>query len=142
MTSVLSDASVMRPAGVENAVGIITAAYLKDPANKVWENDAEMKIWRSWMSNYLPNADKTDVFYVFAYAVSSLMRESLRRCGNNLTRENVMKQAASLKNFELSGLLPGIKINTSATDFAPIESVRLARFDGKDWVGFGDVMGK
>jgi branched-chain amino acid transport system substrate-binding protein len=129
----LSDASVMRPAGVENTIGIITAAYLKDPANKVWENDAEMKIWRGWMAKYLPSADKTDVFYVFAYAVSSLMRETLRRCGNNLTRENLMRQATTLSYVRIPLLLPNIYVRTAPNDYYPISDVQLSQFTGAVW---------
>jgi len=129
----LSDVSVMQPAGTENTIGIITAAYLKDPANKVWENDAEMKIWRSWMSSYLPSANKSDVFYVFAYAVSSLMRETLRRCGNDLTRANVMKQATSLPFIRVPMLLPNIYVRTAPDDYYPISDVQLSQFTGAVW---------
>jgi len=129
----LSDVAVMRPAGVENTVGIITAAYLKDPANKAWENDAEFKIWKSWMSKYLPEADKNDVYYVFAYAVSSLMRETLRRCGDNLKRENVMKQAANLNMVRIPMLLPNIFVRTAANDYYPISDVQLSQFTGAVW---------
>jgi branched-chain amino acid transport system substrate-binding protein len=129
----LSYASVMRPAGTENTVGIITAAYLKDPMNKVWEKDAEMSVWRSWMSRYLPSADQNDIFYVFAYAVSSLMRETLRRCGDDLTRANVMKQATTLAGVRIPMLLPNLVVRTSPNDYYPISDVQLSQFTGAVW---------
>ena len=94
------------------------------------------------MTKYFPGGDQKDVFNVFGYSVAQTMAEVLKRCGDNLTRENVMKQAASLKDFTLPLLLPGIKINTSDTDFAPIESEQLVKFDGKEWVRFGEILGK
>jgi branched-chain amino acid transport system substrate-binding protein len=129
----LSDAAVMRPAGLENTRGIITAAYMKDPANRVWENDAEMKVWRAWMSKYLPDADKTDGFYVFAYAVSSLMKETLRRCGNNLTHDNLMKQATTLTSVRIPMLLPNIFVRTAPDDYYPVQDVQLSQFTGQVW---------
>jgi len=129
----LSDVWVMRPAGVENTVGIITAAYLKDPANKVWENDAEFRIWQAWMAKYMPNADRSDVFCVFAYAVSSLMRETLRRCGHTLTRENVMRQATLLNLVRVPMLLPNIYVRTAPTNYYPVSDVQLSQFTGAVW---------
>jgi len=123
----------MRPAGLENTRGIITAAYMKDPANRVWENDPEMKVWRAWMSKYLPDADKTDGFYVFAYAVSSLMKETLRRCGNNLTRDNLMKQVANLAYVRIPMLLPNIYVRTAPDDYYPVQDVQLSQFTSQVW---------
>jgi branched-chain amino acid transport system substrate-binding protein len=137
-----SVATVLQPAGLEKSVGLITALYLKDPNDPQWANDAAMKNWLAWMKKYFPEGDVKDGFNVFGYAVAQTLVQVLKQCGDDLTRENVMRQAANLKNFEVGLLLPGIRINTSPTDFYPIEQVQLARFDGKTWVLFGDVMGK
>jgi branched-chain amino acid transport system substrate-binding protein len=137
-----SVATVLQPAGLEKSVGLITALYLKDPTDPQWGNDPPMKNWLAWMKKYFPDGDAKDIFNVYGYAVAQTLVQVLKQCGDNLTRENVMWQAANLKNFEISVLLPGIRINTSPTDFYPIEQVQLARFDGKRWVLFGDVLGK
>ena len=135
-----SVAAVIKPAGYEASQGILTAAYLKDPTDKQWDNAPDMKTWRAWMDKNMPGANQADASYVFAYAVSTLMLETLKRCGDTLTRENVMKQAAGFKKFELPIVLPGITINTSPTDYYPIQAVQLARFKGESWELFGDVM--
>jgi branched-chain amino acid transport system substrate-binding protein len=132
--------AVMKPAGFDNSQGIITAAYLKDPTDKEWNDDAEMKTWREFMAKYMPNANQGDANYIFAYAVSFLMHETLKKCGDNLTRENLMKQAASHQKLRVPLLLPGITVNTSPTDYYPIQSVQLQRFKGETWERFGDVM--
>ena len=133
--------SVLTPAGVEKAVGAISVQYLKDPQDPEWKNDKGMNEWRAFMAKYYPEGNITDVFNVSGYASVQTLIQVLKQCGDNLTRENVMKQAANLKNFELNVALPGIKINTSPTDFAPLESVQLEKFDGKEWVRFGKIMG-
>ncbi|WP_422009642.1 ABC transporter substrate-binding protein [Reyranella sp.] len=135
-----SVAAVLKPAGFETSKDIITAAYLKDATDKQWANDADYKEWDAWMKKYLPDANPADSGNVYAYAVSSTMRHCLTACGDNLTRENLMKQAASMKNLEVPLLLPGIRINTSPTDFYPIQSVRLSAFNGETWELFGDVL--
>jgi branched-chain amino acid transport system substrate-binding protein len=135
-----SVASVIKPAGFEASQGILTAQYLKDPTDKQWANSADMKAWRAWMDKNMPGANQDDANYTFAYSVSSLMLETLKRCGDTLTRENIMKQAAGFKKFELPIVLPGITINTSATDYYPIQAVQLARFKGESWDLFGEVM--
>jgi branched-chain amino acid transport system substrate-binding protein len=132
--------AVMKPAGFDASQGIITAAYLKDPTDPQFQNDADMVAWRAFMDKYYPNGDKTSSFPPYGYAVSSTLAEVLKRAGDNLTRENIMKQAASLKALEVPLLLPGIKINTSPTDFYPVQSVRLERFEGQTWHLFGDVL--
>jgi branched-chain amino acid transport system substrate-binding protein len=132
--------SVMKPAGLENSQGIITAQYLKDPTDKQWESAEDMKVWSAWMDKWMPGANKADANHVFGFAVSSLMHETLKKCGDNLTRENVMKQAANYQKWKLPLALPGITINTSPTDYYPIQSVQLARFKGETWELFGDVM--
>ncbi len=141
MTNVsASVASVMKPAGFENGQGIITAAYLKDPTDKRWDDDAEMKTWRAWMDKYMPGANQGDANYIYAYSVSFLMHQTLAKCGDTLTHENVMKQAANFQKLRVPLLLPGITINTSPTDYYPIQSVQLQRFKGESWDLFGDVM--
>jgi branched-chain amino acid transport system substrate-binding protein len=132
--------SVLIPAGLEASQGIITAAYLKDPTDKQWQTAPDFKVWKAWMEKYNPNASLIDSFNVFAYSVSLTMHEVLKRCGDELTRANLMKQAASLRDLEIPMLLPGIKINTSPTGFHPIQSVRLQRFKGETWDLFGDVI--
>ena len=137
-----SVAAVLQPAGLEKSVGLITALYLKDPTDPQWGNDPPMKTWLAWMKKYYPEGDVKDGLNVYGYAVAQTLVQSLKQCGDDLTQENVMRQAANLKNFEVPVLLPGISINTSPNDFYPIEQVQLARFDGKRWVLFGDVLGK
>jgi branched-chain amino acid transport system substrate-binding protein len=135
-----SVASTFKPAGYENGQGIITGLWLKDPTDKQWDNDAEMKTWREFMGKYMPGANQDDGNYIYAYAVSSLMAETLKKCGDTLTRENVMRQAANHQKLRLPGLLPGITVNTSPTDFYPVQSVQLQRFKGESWDLFGDIM--
>ncbi|MEI6204500.1 MAG: ABC transporter substrate-binding protein [Enhydrobacter sp.] len=135
-----SVAAVLKPAGIDNSQGILTAAYLKDPTDKQWDTAEDMKTWRAWMAKNMPDANTADANYVFAYSVASLMVETLKRCGNELTRANVMKQAAGFKSFTNPLCLPGITINTSPTDYYPIQAVQLARFKGETWDLFGDVM--
>jgi len=132
--------TTMKPSGFENVQGVITAAWLKDPTDKQWANDAELKTWKEWMAKYMPSANLADVNYVYAYSVSFLMEQTLKACGNELTRANVMKQAASHKKLRVPGLLPGITVSTSATDFYPVQAVQLQRFKGESWELFGEVM--
>ncbi len=132
--------SVMKPAGLDNSQGIITAQYLKDPTDKQWDGADDMKMWREWMNKWMPGANQSDANYIYGFSVATLMHETLKKCGNELTRDNVMKQAANFQKFRLPLLLPGITINTSPTDYYPIQSVQLARFKGESWELFGDVM--
>jgi branched-chain amino acid transport system substrate-binding protein len=132
--------SVIKPAGYQNAQGIISAAYLKDPSDPQWDNDKGMKDYLAFLAKDFPEGDKLDGSSVVAYGVAQTMAEVLKKCGDNLTRENIMKQAASLKDFRTEVLLPGIKINTSATDFAPISQLQLQKFQGEKWVLFGDII--
>ena len=134
--------SVLTPAGLEKSVGIISSAYLKDATDQRWANDAAIAKWREFMKKYYPDGDQADVFNVYGYTVGATVQEVLKKSGDNLTRENVMKQAASLKGFRVETMLPGITITTGSDDFAPIESVQLERFNGKQWELFGEVMGK
>jgi branched-chain amino acid transport system substrate-binding protein len=134
--------NVLKPAGLEASKGIISSLYLKDAADPQWHNDQDYKNWLAWMKQYNPGVSTTDAFYVYAYAVSSTLHQVLVQAGNDLTRENVMRQAANLKNIKVPMLLPGIHINTGPNDFAPIEAIQLGRFDGKRYVEFGDVLGQ
>jgi branched-chain amino acid transport system substrate-binding protein len=141
MTNVsASVTSVMKPAGFENGQGIITAAYLKDPTDKRWDDDAEMKTWRAWMDKYMPGANQGDANYIYAYTVSFLMQQTLAKCGDELTHANVMKQAANFQKLRVPCLLPGITVSTSPTDYYPIQAVQLQRFKGETWDLFGEVM--
>ena len=133
--------SVLTPAGLDKSVGLLTVAYLKEPNDKQFENDAAMAKWREFMKKYYPDGSQIDNLNVYGYSVAQTIAQVLRQCGDNLTRENVMRQAASMKNYRVDTLLPGVMIDTSAHDFAPIESVQLQRFNGKEWVRFGEVMG-
>ena len=135
-----SVASVIKPAGFENAQGIISAAYLKDASDPQWDNDPGMKAFYDFMAKDFPEGNKLDQGTVVGYGVAQTLVQVLKQCGDNLTRENVMKQAASLKDFRTEVMLPGIKINTSATDFAPINHLQLMRFKGERWNLFGDVI--
>ncbi|MFL5287249.1 MAG: ABC transporter substrate-binding protein [Rhodopila sp.] len=136
----ISVGSVMSPAGVENGVGIISTGYMKDPTDPTWDNDPGMKEWRAFMAKYMPGADMTDASYVFAYGVSMVMWQVLKQCDGNFSRENIMKQAANLKDPYDPVLLPGIKVNTSPTNYHPIRAMQLQKWDGKTWVRFGDVI--
>ena len=132
--------SVIKPAGFENAQGILSAAYAKDGADPQWDNDPGMKKFFAFLEKYYPEANKLDGSLVYGYGVAQTMVKVLEMCGDNLTRENVMKQAASLKGFAPDTLLPGVTISTSATDFAPIEQLQMMRFKGEKWELFGDII--
>jgi branched-chain amino acid transport system substrate-binding protein len=132
--------SVIKPAGFENSQGIISANYIKDVSDPQWDNDPGMKQYLDFLAKDFPEGNKLDVFVEVGYAVAQTMVQVLKQCGDNLTRENVMKQAASLKDFRTEVLLPGIKINTSASNFAPISQLQLMRFKGERWELFGDVI--
>ncbi len=135
-----SVASAMKPAGFENVQGVITALYLMDPTDKQFDGHPDMKGWVEWMGKHNAGASLQDASNVFAYSVSSLMHETLKKCGDDLTRENVMRQAANHHNLRIPLLLPGITVNTSPTDFYPLQAVQLSRFKGETWELFGDVM--
>ena len=133
--------AVLTPAGLEKSVGIITTAYLKDYSDSQWANDPAVKRWESFMKKYYPTGDLNDSSNMYGYTVARTLEQVLKQCGDNLTRENVMKQAASMKGQYIDTLLPGITITTSDDDYAPIESVQMQRFNGKRWERFGEVMG-
>ncbi len=130
----------LKPAGLENAKGIITDNSFKDSTDPEWHNDAGYKSWASFMDRYYPNGDKSDNGTVYGPSVAATTVQVLKQCGDELTRENVMKQAASLHHFELPMLLPGITIDTSPTNFAPIRQAQMRRFDGERYVPFGPVL--
>jgi len=130
---------VMKPAGYENDQGILSTAYMKDPTDQQWKNDAAMNEWRAFMAKWYPEGDQADGATVFGYGVAQGIVQVLKQCGDNLTRENVMKQASNL-NFEIGIYLPGTKIKTSPTDFGPIEQLQMMRFKGESWELFGPVM--
>ena len=134
-----SIAGAIRPAGFERAKGIISAAYQKDPHDPQWQDDPGFKAWDAWMDKYNPTVDKSDYYAVYGYNIGMALTEVLRRCGDNLTRDNVMKEASHL-DLELPMLLPGIHVKTSPTDLRAIKQMRLVRFDGERWVLFGDVL--
>jgi ABC-type branched-subunit amino acid transport system substrate-binding protein len=132
--------SVLKPAGYENSQDIISAAYLKDASDPQWDNDAGMKEFLDFLAKDFPEGNKLDGSVIVGYGVAQTLVQVLKQCGDDLTRENVMKQAANLKDFQLNVLLPGIKINTSPTDFAPTSQLQLMRFKGEKWELFGDVI--
>ena len=132
--------AVINPAGPEKAIGMISTGFVKDPNDPTWKNDAGVNEWRDFMAKYMPGADTADGNYLFAYAVSKTMLQVLKQCGGNFTRENIMKQASNLHDLELPTLLPGIKVNTSPTNYHPIRQLHLGKFDGASWVLFGDLI--
>ena len=136
----ISIGSVMKPAGFENGQDIVSVAYLKDPSDPQWKDDPSIRAYYEFLVKYLPAADKTDSLQMYAYSAAQTTVYVLTKCGDNLTRENVMKQAANIKDLQLPGLLPGILINTSPTDFAPIEQLQLMKFKGERWELFGDIL--
>ncbi len=132
--------AVLKPAGLEKAVGVISSAYLKDPNDPQWADSPDIKEWRAWMAKYYPEGNIGNGFNVYGYAVAHTLEVVLRNCGDDLTRENVMKQAANLQGLTVPGLLPGVVISTSPKDFRPIEQMQLMKFDGTSWQLFGDVI--
>ncbi len=132
---------VLAPAGIENTQGLITSAFFKDPSDPQWKDDKAMLEYQEWFKKYMPGSDPTDGFYIQGYINAQTVEQVIKQAGNNLTRENIMKQAASINDLKLSLLLPGVNVQTSATDFYPIERMQLARFDGKAWVLFGKTYG-
>jgi branched-chain amino acid transport system substrate-binding protein len=135
-----STGAVLKPAGVQNAIGALTTGYIKDLTDPQWKDDKGYKDFIAFMDKYYPEGDKTSSFTSYGYTVAQTMAQVLKQCGDNLTRENVMKQAANLKDLELPMLLPGIKINTSPTDFFPIDDQQMMRFTGELWETFGPIL--
>jgi len=134
--------TVFTPAGLDKATGIISSQYIKDIADPQWQKSPDYVAWKAWMEKYNPGISLIDGNYVYGYAVAYTMHQVLKACGDDLTRENLMRQAANLKHLEVPMLLPGVTVNTSPTDYFPIEAVQLAKFDGKKFEAFGEVIGK
>jgi len=132
--------SVMKPAGFENAQNIISSNYLKDTSDPQWKDDAGMKAFDEFLAKYFPEGNRVDSSVMYGYTVAQGLVQVLKQCGDNLTRENVMKQAANIKNLEISSLLPGVKVNTGPEDFAPISQLQLMKFKGEKWDLFGEVI--
>jgi branched-chain amino acid transport system substrate-binding protein len=135
-----SVALTLRPAGLENCKGVISTFWLKDPTDPTWKNDAGYKEWLAFMDKWYPQGDKTEGSYARAYTAAQTLVHVLKECGGDLTRANIMKQAANIHDLALPMLLPGITINTSPTDFRPIKQAQMARFNGERWVLFGSVL--
>src|SRR5215472_48855 len=136
----ISVGSVLKPAGLEKSAGVITADYRKDPTDPRWKDDAGYKQWLAFMQKYMPDADLGDNDYPYGMMVAMTMVQVLKQCGSDLSRENIMKEAANLHDLEMPMLLPGIKVNTGPDNFAPIKQMQLQRFNGKSWELFGDVI--
>jgi branched-chain amino acid transport system substrate-binding protein len=134
--------SVLTPAGLEKSVGLITTAYLKDPTDPQWKDDPGMKDWFTFMKKYFSDGNVADGNNSYGYTAAQLLVQVLKQCGDDLTRDNVMKQAANLKDLSLPLFLPGIKVSTSPSDYFIFKQLRLAKFDGKEWVLFGDLIGE
>ena len=132
--------AVLKPAGLDNAKGILSTGFFKDPTDPTWKDDAAYKEWLAFMDKYYPDGDKTSNAVVVGYLEAQTLVQVLKQSGDNLTRENVMKQAANLKDLKLGMLLPGIKINTGPNDFAPVKQMQMMRFNGASWELFGPVM--
>jgi len=132
--------TVLVPAGVENAQGVLSGTFIKDASDPQWDNDPGMKAYASFLAKYMPDANKADSLMVHGYLGAQLMVQVLKQSGDNLTRENVMKQAASIKDFESDVLIPGIVINTGKNDFSPLEDMQMMRFKGSRWEPFGEVI--
>jgi branched-chain amino acid transport system substrate-binding protein len=141
MTNVsISVGTVMQPAGPENAIGLLSTEYLKDPTDPTWQNDAGMKDYLAFMAKYMPGADVKDTGYLNGFSASYCMTHVLESCNGDFSRENVLKQATSIQDLTIPTLLPGLKVSTSQTDYRPIKAMQLARWDGKSWVLFGEVI--
>jgi len=141
MTNVaISVGTVMQPAGPEKAIGLLSTEYLKDPTDPAWDDDPEMKTWRAFMAKYIPDGDTTDAATLFAYGISNTMLQVLQQCKGDYSRANVLRQAESLHDVENPALLPGIKISTGPTNHRPINAMQFAKWDGKTWVRFGDLI--
>jgi branched-chain amino acid transport system substrate-binding protein len=133
-------AGTLKPAGLEKSVGVITGTYVKDPSDPQWKDDPGMKEWNVFMDKYLPDANKNDITNVLSPTIGQMMIQTLKQAGNDLSRDNIMKQATNLHGVTAPMLLPGITYNTSPTDYRPLKQLQLARFDGTRWVRFGDVI--
>jgi branched-chain amino acid transport system substrate-binding protein len=130
----------LKPAGLDRSVGIVSVGILKDPTDPKWDGDPGMKEWRAWMDKYYPDGDRSDGANIYGYLIAQTLMQVLKQCGNNLSRENIMHKAANLHDLELPLLLPGIRINTSPTDYRPVKQMQPVRFNGRNWDLFGDLL--
>ncbi|MGE5945879.1 MAG: ABC transporter substrate-binding protein [Betaproteobacteria bacterium] len=137
-----SPGTVLKPAGLEKSIGLISTQYIKDPTDPQWATDPAVKEWEAFMKKYYPEGSLIQTENIYGYTVAQTLHQVLKQAGNDLTRANIMKQAASLKDFRPDTMLPGIRMNTSAGDYAPIESEQLVRFNGEKWERFGPIIGK
>ena len=135
-----SVASTLEPAGLERSVGIISTVWQKDPSDASWKDDAEFKDWLAWMDRYMPGADKTNQYNVYGYIAGQAVVHVLKACGDDLTRENVLRQAEGMKGVRLAMTMPGLLVDTGPADHFPIQQVQPVRFDGRQWVRFGELM--
>jgi len=133
-----SIANALRPAGLQNSVGVISTAFLKDAGDSMWKEDPAIRQWSAFMDKYFPDGDKADNYALYGYAAAETLAQVLSQCGDDFSRENIMKQAASLRDYRNAILLPGIAINTGPADFRPIKQMRLVQFDGNAWQPIGD----
>ena len=136
----ISVSAVLQPAGLDKSTGLISVAYYKDPTDPKWKDDKAFLEYAEWMKKYNPDANIGDSFNVYGYLVAQTLEQVLKQCGNDLSRENIMRQAANIKHLELGMMLPGITINTSPSDFAPIKNLQLETFNGTIWQTFGEVL--
>ena len=132
--------TVMEPAGLEAGTGILSTAYVKDPDDPAWKDDPGVKGWRAFMTKYVPEADQHDTNYVNSYNSAMALEAVLKACGDDLSTENILKQAFAIRDLELPMLLPGIKVNTSPTDHVPVDQMQFMRFNGKSWERFGELL--
>jgi branched-chain amino acid transport system substrate-binding protein len=132
--------ATIKPAGFDAAQNIVSATYIKDPTDPQWKDDPGMKTFNAFLDKYYPEANRSDIFVLYGYTVAQNMVYVLKQCGDNLTRANIMTQAANIKGLKLDGLLPGITVTTSATDFAPIQQLKLEKLQGETWHLFGDII--
>ena len=138
---VSSSASMtLKPAGLDKSVGIVSVAIMRDPNDPQWDGDEGTKEWRAWMGKYYPDGDRSDVANIYGYLISQTLVQVLRQCGDDLSRANIMRQAANLHDLELPMLLPGIRINTSPTDYRPVKQMQPIRFNGHNWELFGNPL--
>jgi branched-chain amino acid transport system substrate-binding protein len=132
--------SVLKPAGLENATGIPSSSFAKDPTDPAWSDDPGVKAWSTFMDQHFPEGDRNNLYTVLGYGVAQTFVQVIKQCGDDLTRENLMRQAADLKHVEPGMLLPGITVNTSPDDYYPIKQSQMMRFDGERWEGFGPII--
>lgn len=132
--------AVLKIAGLEKAVDVVSSAFVKDPTDPQWADDEDVKVWSAWMDEFNPDADKRDVFNVLGYSMAITLAKVLEACGDDLTRENVIRQAASFSGVDIPMLLPGVSLSTGPDDFYPIQQLRLMRFNGTTWTLFGDLI--